>query len=93
MRSWQMIVLLCPFVTLALSQQKMKKDIPFLPVEGIQVAIVRTVDELNAEAWHVALINRNAQPITNVFVTSRGYGSLKAMPIRKPLHSGTFSRR
>lgn len=55
----------------------MKKDIPFLPVEGIQVAIVRTINELNAEEWHVTLINRNEQPITNVFVTSKGYGSLE----------------
>jgi hypothetical protein len=61
----------------------MKKDIPFLPVEGIQVAIVRTINELDAEAWHVTLINRNAQTITNVFVTSKGYGSLENNPDQK----------
>ena len=55
----------------------MKKDIPFLPVEGIQVAIVRTINELNAEEWHVMLINRKDEPITQVFVTSKGYGSLE----------------
>ncbi len=53
----------------------MKKDIPFLPVKGIQVAIVRKINELNAEEWHVVLINRNDEPIDNVFVTSKGYGS------------------
>ena len=56
----------------------MKKDIPFLPVEGIQVAIVRTINALNAEEWHVTLINRKDEPITQVFVTSKGYGSLEA---------------
>ena len=53
----------------------MKKDISFLPVEGIQVAIVRKINELNAEEWHVVLINRNDEPIDNVFVTSKGYAS------------------
>ncbi|GHB68646.1 hypothetical protein [Persicitalea jodogahamensis] len=53
----------------------MKKDIPFLPVEGVQVAIVRKINELNAEEWHVVLINRNDEPIDNVFVTSKGYAS------------------
>ncbi|WP_373511733.1 hypothetical protein [Persicitalea sp.] len=53
----------------------MKKDISFLPVEGVQVAIVRKINELNAEEWHVVLINRNAAPIDNVFVTSKGYSS------------------
>ena len=51
----------------------MKKDIPILPVEGVQVAIVRKINELNAEEWHVVLINRKDEPIDNVFVTSKGY--------------------
>ncbi len=53
----------------------MKKDIPFLPAEGIQVAIVRKINDLNAEEWHVVLINRNDEPIDNVFVTSKGYAN------------------
>jgi len=52
-----------------------KKDISFLPVEGIQVAIVRSINELNAEEWHVVLINRNPEPITTIFVTSKGYSN------------------
>jgi hypothetical protein len=51
-----------------------KKDITFLPVTGIQIAIVRTLTELATEEWQVMLINRNAEFITNIFVTSRGYG-------------------
>ena len=44
-------------------------------MEGIQVAIVRSINELNAEEWHVVLINRNPEPITSIFVTSKGYSN------------------
>lgn len=53
----------------------MKKDISFLPVEGVQIAIVRTQNELNAEEWHVVLINRNEEPVSTIFVTSKGYSN------------------
>ncbi|WP_420152256.1 hypothetical protein [Siphonobacter sp.] len=58
----------------------MKKDIPFLPVEGVKVAIAREVNEFNEVAWRVYLLNRNDKAIQNVFVTSRGYS--------KPQHQG-----
>ncbi len=51
----------------------MKKDIAFLPVEGIQVVIARRLNELDHYDWQVFLINQNEQLITNVFVTSKGY--------------------
>ena len=51
----------------------MKKDIDFTPVTGIYVTIARRINELNQPEWHVYLINRNETPITNVFVTSKGY--------------------
>ncbi|KQS25356.1 hypothetical protein [Dyadobacter sp. Leaf189] len=53
----------------------MKKDIIFHPVKGIQVAIVKNLNELQQEEWNVIVINRNEQPITNVFVTSKGYSN------------------
>lgn len=52
----------------------MKKDIAFLPVEGVQVVIARKLTELNQYDWQVYLINRNEVSIQNVFVTSKGYG-------------------
>lgn len=52
----------------------MKRDIAFLPVEGVQVVIARQLNELHEYDWKVFLINRNNVPITNVFVTSKGYG-------------------
>ena len=53
----------------------MKKDIIFHPVKGIQVAIVKSVADDLAEEWNVIVINRNDQPVTSVFVTSKGYGN------------------
>ncbi|MHA4737388.1 hypothetical protein [Dyadobacter sp. MSC1_007] len=53
----------------------MKKDIIFHPVKGIQVAIVKSITEDHAEEWNVIVINRNDQPVTSVFVTSKGYGN------------------
>ncbi len=52
----------------------MKKDIPFLPVEGVKVAVARKKNESNDFDWHVYLLNYNDVPLTNVFVTSKGYG-------------------
>lgn len=58
----------------------MKKDIDFTPVTGIYVTIARRLNELNQPEWHVYLINRNETPITNVFVTSKGYSGDEANP-------------
>jgi hypothetical protein len=52
----------------------MKKDINFLPVEGVQIVIARKKNEIGDYAWHVYLINQNDVPIKTVFVTSKGYG-------------------
>ncbi len=52
----------------------MKKDIPFLPVEGVKIAVVHQKDSDAAFDWVVYLLNENDVTINNVFVTSRGYG-------------------
>jgi hypothetical protein len=51
----------------------MKKDIDFLPVEGVQVVIARKKHLLDGYDWQVFIINRNPVPIHSVFVTSKGY--------------------
>ena len=56
----------------------MKKDIIFHPVEGVKVAIVRKINELNEAEWNVIVLNKNNQPITGVFVTSKGYGNTES---------------
>ncbi|GAB3980084.1 hypothetical protein GCM10028806_46850 [Spirosoma terrae] len=52
----------------------MKKDINFLPVEGVQIVIARKENEAGEYDWQVFLINQNDVPIKTVFVTSKGYG-------------------
>ncbi|QRR02936.1 hypothetical protein [Dyadobacter sandarakinus] len=58
----------------------MKKDIEFHPVRGVKVAIVRTVNAIEEADWSVILINGNDQPISNVFVTSKGYSNGESGP-------------
>ncbi len=55
----------------------MKKDIVLPKVEGVAMAVVREEDEEGAPAWYVYLLNRKDVPITNVLVSSRGYGQVK----------------
>lgn len=52
----------------------MKKDINFLPVEGVQVVVARKENAIGSYDWQVFLINQNDVPIRTVFVTSKGYG-------------------
>ncbi|GAB2558090.1 hypothetical protein [Spirosoma areae] len=52
----------------------MKKDINFLPVEGVQIVIARKESLTGGYDWQVFLINQNDVPIKTVFVTSKGYG-------------------
>ncbi|GAB4040445.1 hypothetical protein [Spirosoma jeollabukense] len=52
----------------------MKKDINFLPVEGVHIAIARKANAAGEFDWQVFLINQNSVPIKTVFVTSKGYG-------------------
>lgn len=49
----------------------MKKDIPNYKVEDLIVAIIPTEDE---RFWEVFLINLKDEALTNVLITSRGYG-------------------
>lgn len=53
----------------------MKKDIIIPPVVGVQVAVARKLNLINEYEWSVHLINRNQQKISNIMVTSSGYGS------------------
>ncbi len=47
----------------------MKKDIDFVPVKDVHVAICKEID-----GWRAYLLNRSLEKIENVMVTSRGYG-------------------
>ena len=53
----------------------MKKDIHVPKVEDIGVAIIKDTDE-GDEIWNVYLINYKQEPINNVLVSSKGYGTV-----------------
>lgn len=54
----------------------MRKDIQTQKVEGVAMAVVREKDEDGEDAWYVYLINHTDHTLTNVLVSSRGYGEL-----------------
>ncbi|MCU0433660.1 MAG: hypothetical protein MUC87_09430 [Bacteroidia bacterium] len=53
----------------------MKKDLEIPQVENVAVAIVKEPNRDDDE-WGVYLINLKNEPISNVFVTSTGYGEV-----------------
>ncbi len=54
----------------------MKKDIIRYNVEGVYVAIARKPGESGDFSWYVYLINDNQFALSNVLITSKGYGDL-----------------
>lgn len=52
----------------------MKKDLPENIVEDISIAIVLESESADSKVWNVYLINEKNVPLSNVFVTSKGYG-------------------
>ncbi|WP_437919777.1 hypothetical protein [Sphingobacterium sp. LRF_L2] len=52
----------------------MKKDLPDNTVENISIAIVLERDSPTEKVWNVYLVNEKKVPITNVLVSSKGYG-------------------
>ncbi len=56
----------------------MKKDIPIIKVEGVGIAIVpKDPDNLKEELWDVFLLNLKPNPINNVLINSKGYGTIE----------------
>lgn len=58
----------------------MKKDIPFLPVKDVKVAVVQKDSETGDAGWFVYLLNTGGTPLENVMVTARGYGFVDDEP-------------
>src|SRR5689334_11715851 len=52
----------------------MKKDIAFIPVEGISVVVARQKNEIDQFVWNVYLINKNNFGIKDILISSKGYG-------------------
>jgi hypothetical protein len=54
----------------------MKKDILFPQVEGVSLAVIRKLNELNVPEWYVYFMNKNDYELENVIISSRGYGEI-----------------
>ncbi len=52
----------------------MIKDIEFPRVEGLSIAIVRKINELQAIEWYAYLLNTTNEILENILIASRGYG-------------------
>jgi len=52
----------------------MKKDIDFIPVENVQLAVAKEKNESNSLLWKVHILNKNKVSIANVLIASKGYG-------------------
>lgn len=61
----------------------MIKDIPTLKVEDIALAAVPTPnDETGEDEWYIYLINKKDEPIENVLVASKGYGTVNSEKVK-----------
>ncbi|TGE19634.1 hypothetical protein [Hymenobacter elongatus] len=55
----------------------MKEHITFDPVEGVSIAVVpdeAAATEEGKAGWQVYLLNHNPYPLSNVIISSNGYG-------------------
>ena len=52
----------------------MKSDLNIPKVEGVEIAAVMRDDD--HQLWDIVIINRNAYPLKNVLITSKGYGKI-----------------
>jgi len=52
----------------------MKKDIDFIPVENVQLAVAKEKNESDSLLWKVHILNKNKVSIANVLIASKGYG-------------------
>lgn len=64
---------------------KMKKDLPENIVEDVAIAVVLMSETPEVENWTVYLVNLKNEPITNVLITSKGYGEKDGKHVKTSL--------
>lgn len=55
----------------------MKKDIALPKLDGVAMAIVQEADPDGEQAWYVYVVNDTDKELSNVLVSSRGYGTIQ----------------
>jgi len=59
-----------------------KSDLPENIVEDVAIAVVLTSERVEQQHWTVYLINLKSEVITNVLITSKGYGEKDGKPVK-----------
>ena len=70
----------------------MKKDIDFTPVEGVAVAIATSGTMAEERTWNVYFLNNNSFPLDNVFITSKGYGTVEGEEVKTSVLRHVFEQ-
>jgi hypothetical protein len=60
----------------------MKKDLPNNVVEDIAIAVVLEEEQATSRSWKVYLINLKKQGISNVLISSKGYGNINGEDVK-----------
>ncbi|WP_316805603.1 hypothetical protein [Pedobacter nototheniae] len=60
----------------------MKADLPENLVEDIAMAVVLMSETPEVKNWTVYLVNLKNEPITNVIISSKGYGEKEGKPVK-----------
>ena len=60
----------------------MIKDLPENIVEDVAMAVVLLSETPEVKNWTVYLVNLKNQPITNVLISSKGYGEKDGKPVK-----------
>ena len=60
----------------------MLKDIPKFAVENIIVAVVKELNDEGEMVWNAYLVNLYDREISNVLVSSKGYGSFEGREVK-----------
>lgn len=63
----------------------MKKDLPENIVEDVAIAVALMSETPEVKNWTVYLVNLKNEPITNVLITSKGYGEKDGKEVKTSL--------
>ena len=63
----------------------MKKDLPENIVEDVAIAVALIGETPEVKNWTVYVVNFKNEPITNVLITSKGYGEKDGKQVKTSL--------
>lgn len=63
----------------------MKADLPENIVEDVAIAVVLMSETPEVKNWNVYLVNLKNEPLTNVLITSKGYGEKDGKQVKTSL--------